>query len=107
MFCYVPRVLRPDAPDETVLGAQDGPDPRRWKALAVLLLVQFMLILDVSVVNIALPTIREDLGFSDAGLAWVVDGSIPPGHPPLIGERSDAVCLARFAGERFAALGRN
>ena len=51
-------------------------DPLRWRALSVLLLVQFMLILDVSVVNIALPTIREDLGFSEAGLAWVVDGYV-------------------------------
>lgn len=69
-------MLRPETPDQTLLGTAAGPDPRRWKALAVLLLVQFMLILDVSVVNIALPTIREDLGFSQAGLAWVVDGYV-------------------------------
>ena len=51
-------------------------DPRRWKALSVLLLVQFMIILDVSVVNIALPAIQEDLGFSRAGLTWVVDSYV-------------------------------
>lgn len=51
-------------------------DPRRWRALAVLLLVQFMLILDVSVVNIALPAIQDDLGFSRAGLTWVVDSYV-------------------------------
>src|SRR4051794_23584932 len=53
-----------------------GPDPRRWKALAVLALIQFMLVLDVTVVNVALPHIQEDLGFSRAGLAWVVNGYV-------------------------------
>jgi EmrB/QacA subfamily drug resistance transporter len=52
------------------------PDPRRWKALAVLALIQFMLILDVTVVNVALPRIQHDLGFSRAGLAWVVNGYV-------------------------------
>src|SRR4051812_28909581 len=51
-------------------------DPRRWKALAVLALIQFMLILDVTVVNVALPRIQGDLGFSRAGLAWVVNGYV-------------------------------
>jgi EmrB/QacA subfamily drug resistance transporter len=53
-----------------------GPDPRRWKALAVLALVQFMLILDITVVNVALPHIKDDLDFSETGLAWVVDGYV-------------------------------
>ncbi|MCW2548138.1 MAG: putative transrane efflux protein [Mycobacterium sp.] len=51
-------------------------DPRRWKALAVLALVQFMLILDVTVVNVALPNIQKDLHFGPTGLAWVVDGYV-------------------------------
>jgi MFS family permease len=51
-------------------------DPRRWKALGVLALIQFMLILDVTVVNVALPQIQHDLGFSRAGLAWVVNGYV-------------------------------
>jgi EmrB/QacA subfamily drug resistance transporter len=51
-------------------------DPRRWKALFVLALMQFMLVLDITVVNVALPHIRVDLGFSRAGLAWVVDGYV-------------------------------
>ena len=54
----------------------DAGDPRRWRALAVLLLVQFMLILDVSVVNIALPAIQRDLGFTRSGLTWVVDSYV-------------------------------
>src|SRR3954454_15951782 len=51
-------------------------DPRRWKALGVLALIQFMLILDVTVVNVALPRMQQDLGFSQAGLAWVVNGYV-------------------------------
>src|SRR3954454_1047034 len=51
-------------------------DPRRWKALAVLALIQFMLVLDITVVNVALPQIQGDLGFSRAGLAWVVNGYV-------------------------------
>jgi EmrB/QacA subfamily drug resistance transporter len=51
-------------------------DPRRWKALCVLALMQFMLVLDITVVNVALPHIRADLGFSRAGLAWVVDAYV-------------------------------
>lgn len=45
---------------------------RAW-ALAVLTVTQLMVILDGTIVNVALPTIRADLGFSDAGLAWVVN----------------------------------
>lgn len=51
-------------------------DPRRWAALAVLATLQFMLILDVSVVNVALPSIKVDLGFSSSNLAWVVDAYV-------------------------------
>jgi EmrB/QacA subfamily drug resistance transporter len=52
------------------------PDPRRWKALGVLALIQFMLVLDITVVNVALPHIQHDLGFSRSGLAWVVNGYV-------------------------------
>jgi hypothetical protein len=38
-----------------------GPDPRRWWALVLLCLAQFMVILDITVVNVALPTIGSDL----------------------------------------------
>ena len=51
-------------------------DPRRWKALGVLGLIQFMLILDITVVNVALPRMQHDLGFSRPGLAWVVNGYV-------------------------------
>lgn len=45
---------------------------RRWLALALLCTVQFMVVLDVSVVNLALPSIQEELGFSEAGLQWII-----------------------------------
>ncbi|MFC9753107.1 MFS transporter [Streptomyces sp. NPDC056921] len=46
---------------------------RRGPALVVLCFVQFMLVLDDNVVSVALPSMRQDLGFSAAGLAWVVN----------------------------------
>ena len=46
---------------------------RRWLALYVLCLGDLLIVLDVSIVNVALPSIREDLGFSEASLAWVVN----------------------------------
>jgi EmrB/QacA subfamily drug resistance transporter len=68
-------------------GAQPH-NPLRWKALAVLALVQFMLILDITVVNVALPSIRRDLGFSQSGLAWVVNGyTLMAGGLLLLGGR--------------------
>ena len=50
-----------------------GPMTPSW-ALVVLLATQLMVILDGTIVNVALPTIRTDLGFTDTGLAWVVNG---------------------------------
>jgi EmrB/QacA subfamily drug resistance transporter len=47
-------------------------DPRRWKALAVVCVAFFMTILDVSIVNVALPSIGEDLDFSRSSLQWVI-----------------------------------
>jgi EmrB/QacA subfamily drug resistance transporter len=49
-----------------------SPDPRRWKALAVLAVAQFMVVLDASIVNVALPSIKTALGFSESSLPWVV-----------------------------------
>src|SRR4051794_32590943 len=54
--------------------AQDQPDPRRWRALAVCLVGGFMVLLDVSIVNVALPSIREGLQASESELQWVVSG---------------------------------
>jgi EmrB/QacA subfamily drug resistance transporter len=57
-------------------GAVATEDPRRWRALAVLAAMQFMLVLDVTVVTVALPKIQQDLHFSHAGLAWVINGYV-------------------------------
>ena len=54
--------------------APDRPDPNRWKALAVLSIAYLMVILDVSIVNVALPSIQTDLDFSPEDLQWVVSG---------------------------------
>ena len=45
----------------------------RWLALLVLCLGDLMIVLDVTIVGVALPSIREDLGFSEESLAWVVN----------------------------------
>jgi EmrB/QacA subfamily drug resistance transporter len=44
----------------------------RWSALALLSVVQFMLVLDIAIVNVALPAIQDDLNFSQENLQWVV-----------------------------------
>ncbi|HEX5469184.1 MAG TPA: MFS transporter [Gaiellaceae bacterium] len=49
-------------------------DARRWKALAVLGIAYLMVVLDVSIVNVALPSIQTDLGFAPEDLQWVVSG---------------------------------
>jgi EmrB/QacA subfamily drug resistance transporter len=46
---------------------------RRWLALLILCLGDLMIVLDMTVVNVALPSIRQDLGFSETSLAWVVN----------------------------------
>jgi EmrB/QacA subfamily drug resistance transporter len=45
----------------------------RWLALVIVCLGYFMIVLDVTIVGVALPSIREDLGFSETSLAWVVN----------------------------------
>lgn len=50
------------------------PDPRRWRTLAVLSVVLFMSLIDVSIVNVALPSIQIGLGATDSQLQWVLSG---------------------------------
>jgi EmrB/QacA subfamily drug resistance transporter len=54
--------------------APPAADPRRWWVLAVLCGLQAMILLDMTIVNVALPRIQESLGFTQSGLAWVVNG---------------------------------
>src|ERR671938_1365941 len=68
--------------------AQTQPDRRRWYALAVIVAAQFMVILDVAIVNVALPSIKTDLNFSQESLQWVVTAySIMFGGVLLLGGR--------------------
>ncbi|MBD8066909.1 DHA2 family efflux MFS transporter permease subunit [Devosia sp. PTR5] len=53
-------------------GEGGPPDPRRWVALAILLIANFMNLIDVTIVNVALPSMRENLGASDSQIEWVV-----------------------------------
>jgi EmrB/QacA subfamily drug resistance transporter len=69
---------------------QAAPDPNRWKALSVLGIAYLMVVLDVSIVNVALPSIQKDLGFaSQSSLQWVVSGyALTFGGLLLLGGRS-------------------
>ena len=58
------------APD----GQDWSPDPLRWRAFTVCLVAGFMSLLDVSIVNVALPSIRDGLQASSSDLQWVVSG---------------------------------
>src|SRR5689334_18503054 len=49
-------------------------ESNRWLVLVIVCLAQFMVVLDATVVNIALPSIQHGLNFSDANLQWVVNG---------------------------------
>src|SRR6478735_7373629 len=57
---------------EAVAAGRAEPDPKRWWALALLCSAFFMVILDVSIVNVALPSIKEDLNFAQGDLQWVL-----------------------------------
>src|SRR5581483_8405505 len=46
--------------------------PSRWAALALIVVAQFMVVLDMSIVNVALGAIKADLRFSETGLQWVI-----------------------------------
>jgi EmrB/QacA subfamily drug resistance transporter len=50
--------------------------PRRWSALAVIALAQFMVIMDTSIIGVALPEIQTDLGFSPGDLSWVFNAYV-------------------------------
>jgi EmrB/QacA subfamily drug resistance transporter len=51
---------------------------RRWMALMVLCAGMLMIILDITIVNVALPSIQHELGFSQSGLAWVINAYLIP-----------------------------
>src|ERR687884_1345690 len=76
-------------------------DRRRWFALAVIVAAQFMVVLDVAIVNVALPSIRTDLHFSQESLQWVITAyAIFFGGVLLLGGR-----LADVLGRRRVFVG--
>jgi EmrB/QacA subfamily drug resistance transporter len=56
------------------MSPQSYPQDKKWMALALLALAQFVVVLDASIVNVALPSIGTDLEFSQDDLSWVVNG---------------------------------
>ena len=76
--------------------AQSKTTDRRWSALALIVTAQFMVILDVAIVNVALPSIKSSLGFSTSSLQWVISAyAILFGGTLLLGGR-----LADLLGRR-------
>lgn len=62
---------------------------QRWLALALVCAAQFMIVLDFSIVNVALPSMQRDLGFSQQNLQWVVSAySLTFGGFLLLGGRA-------------------
>jgi EmrB/QacA subfamily drug resistance transporter len=81
---------------EIVADAPAGRLDRRWLALAVIVTAQFMVVLDVAIVNVALPSIKTDLNFSQESLQWVITAyAIFFGGALLLGGR-----LADLLGRR-------
>ena len=73
-----------------------APDPRRWKALFVIAIAQLMVVLDASIVNIALPSMQADLGITDADRQWVITAyTLTFGGLLLLGGR-----IADFQGRK-------
>ncbi|MDT0614059.1 MFS transporter [Streptomyces lancefieldiae] len=78
-----------------------APNPRRWFILTLMCMAQFMLIVDVTVVNVALPSIGDDLALSPAATTWVVTAyTLLFGSLLLLGGR-----LGDFLGRRRTFLG--
>jgi EmrB/QacA subfamily drug resistance transporter len=83
---------------EAALGTER--ERRRWLALALVVTAQFMVILDVTIVNVALPSIQRDLGFAQENLQWVITAyTIMFGGTLLLGGR-----LADLLGRRRLLL---
>ncbi|NHC12961.1 MFS transporter [Motilibacter deserti] len=81
-------------------GSGGAPDPTRWRALAVIAVAQLMVVLDASIVNIAIPSARDDLGISNANVQWIVTAyTLAFGGLLLLGGR-----IADFTGRKRTFL---
>jgi EmrB/QacA subfamily drug resistance transporter len=80
--------------------------PHRWKALGVLSLAQFLIILDTSIIGVALPTIQQHFGFSQADLQWIFNAYVIVfGALLLLGGRlSDIIGQKKIFAIGFATL---
>ena len=93
-----PGSTLPGDPPPAAQPVSDGPDPKRWLALAVIAIAQLMIVLDASIVNIALPDAAADLGISAANLQWVITAyTLAFGGLLLLGGR-----IADFMGRKRA-----
>ena len=87
-------------PDDNPAAAPQTPDPKRWRALFVIAMAQLMVILDASIVNIALPSAQADLGITDSDRQWVVTAyTLAFGGLLLLGGR-----IADYWGRKRAFL---
>ncbi|MFG2843023.1 MFS transporter [Kitasatospora sp. NPDC048296] len=84
-----------------------GPNPRRWRALALIAAAQFMVIMDTSIIGVALPKMKDDLGFSQENLSWVFNAYVVAfGGLLLLGGRlSDLLGARRLFSTGWAVLG--
>ncbi|KKO61042.1 putative MFS-type transporter EfpA [Janthinobacterium sp. KBS0711] len=82
------------------------PDPKRWAALALLCAAQFIVILDTSIIGVALPAMQRDLGFSASGLSWIFNAYVIAfGGLLLLGGRlGDLLGARRIFTSGFAIL---
>src|ERR671910_544513 len=64
----------PQFPEAPHMSPETFPQDKKWLALALLALAQFVVVLDASIVNVALPSIGSDLDFAPEDLSWVVNG---------------------------------
>ncbi|MEQ4725591.1 MFS transporter [Nonomuraea sp. B19D2] len=83
-----------------------APSPRRWAALALIATAQFIVIMDTSIIGVALPRIQEDLGFSQESLSWVFNAYVVAfGGLLLLGGRlSDLFGARRLFGTGWLVL---
>ena len=87
---------------------QPGPGSRggaSWMPLLAAALGYFMVILDATAVNLALPALRQDLGGGITGLQWVIDEGAPPGRDGPRCGKIKGPAPSRASGSRPAARG--
>mgnify|MGYP001791588840 CR=1 FL=1 len=91
-----PVVTRDVSPSTTTV----VPDPTRWRALGVIAIAQLMVVLDASIVNLALPSAKASLGISDANQQWVITAyTLTFGGLLLLGGR-----IADYVGRKRAFI---